>query len=129
LCVAQGHAEADCDIVEGVELPRLIAEHHERLDGSGYPQGLKAAAILPEAKILAVADIVEAIDVAPAVPTGPGDRGGAGGNRKGQGPDPRSGGSRSLPRSFPAEQVFFQVRRNTCLQATPRPRSFATTTR
>ena len=35
--------------------------HHERLDGSGYPNGLKASEINTEAKILAVADIIEAM--------------------------------------------------------------------
>jgi HD-GYP domain-containing protein (c-di-GMP phosphodiesterase class II) len=38
-----------------------VRQHHEKLDGSGYPQGLKENAILPEARILAVADIVEAM--------------------------------------------------------------------
>jgi HD-GYP domain-containing protein (c-di-GMP phosphodiesterase class II) len=38
-----------------------VRQHHERLDGSGYPHGLKGDAILPEAKVLAVADIVEAM--------------------------------------------------------------------
>ena len=36
----------------------MVRQHHERLDGSGYPQGLKGEAILPEARILAVADVV-----------------------------------------------------------------------
>ena len=36
-------------------------QHHERLDGSGYPQGLRGENILPEARILAVADVVEAM--------------------------------------------------------------------
>ncbi len=36
-------------------------QHHERLDGSGYPHGLKGEAILLEAKIIAVADVVEAM--------------------------------------------------------------------
>ncbi len=61
----QAHAQAGYDIVKGVDFPWPIADmvrqHHERLDGSGYPQGLKAEAILPEAKILAVADVVEAM--------------------------------------------------------------------
>ncbi len=61
----QVHAQAGYDIVKGVDFPWPIAEmirqHHERLDGSGYPQGLKSEAILPEAKILAVADAVEAM--------------------------------------------------------------------
>ena len=39
----------------------MVLQHHERLDGSGYPQGLKGEQILPEAKILAVADVVEAM--------------------------------------------------------------------
>jgi HD-GYP domain-containing protein (c-di-GMP phosphodiesterase class II) len=38
-----------------------MLQHHERLDGSGYPGGLKANEILLEAKILAVADVVEAM--------------------------------------------------------------------
>jgi PAS domain S-box-containing protein/putative nucleotidyltransferase with HDIG domain len=61
----QAHAQAGYDIVKGVDFPWPIADmvrqHHERLDGSGYPQGLKAEAILPEAKILAVADVVESM--------------------------------------------------------------------
>jgi PAS domain S-box-containing protein len=39
----------------------IVRQHHEKLDGSGYPRGLKADAILYEAKVLAVADIVEAM--------------------------------------------------------------------
>ncbi len=39
----------------------MVVQHHERLDGSGYPNGLKSDAILREAKILAVADVVEAM--------------------------------------------------------------------
>jgi HD-GYP domain-containing protein (c-di-GMP phosphodiesterase class II) len=42
-------------------IAEIVRQHHEKLDGSGYPQGLKGDAILPEAKILAVADIVEAM--------------------------------------------------------------------
>jgi len=38
-----------------------VLQHHERLDGSGYPAGLTAGEITPEAKILAVADVVEAM--------------------------------------------------------------------
>ncbi len=59
------HAQSGYDIIKGVDFPWPIAEmvrqHHERLDGSGYPQGMKGEAILPEAKILAVADVVEAM--------------------------------------------------------------------
>jgi PAS domain S-box-containing protein len=61
----QGHAQSGFDIVKGVDFPwpiaQMILQHHERLDGSGYPQGLKGEAILPEAQILAVADVVEAM--------------------------------------------------------------------
>ncbi len=61
----QGHPQSGYDIIKGVDFPWLIAQmvlqHHERLDGSGYPQGLKSEAILAEAKILAVADVVEAM--------------------------------------------------------------------
>jgi len=39
----------------------MIRQHHERLDGSGYPDGLKSDAILPESRLLAVADVVEAM--------------------------------------------------------------------
>jgi PAS domain S-box-containing protein len=39
----------------------IVRQHHEKLDGSGYPLGLKGDAILPEAKVLAVADILEAL--------------------------------------------------------------------
>lgn len=59
------HAEAGYEILRNVEFPWPIADivrqHHERLDGSGYPHGLKDGAILPEARILAVADVVEAM--------------------------------------------------------------------
>lgn len=61
----QAHAEVGYEIVKGIDFPWPIAEmvrqHHERLDGSGYPRGLKGEAILTEAKILAVADVVEAM--------------------------------------------------------------------
>jgi PAS domain S-box-containing protein/putative nucleotidyltransferase with HDIG domain len=39
----------------------IVGQHHERLDGTGYPQGLSAEQILPESRILAVADVVEAM--------------------------------------------------------------------
>lgn len=59
------HPEAGYDIVKGIEFPwpvaEMILQHHERLDGSGYPRGLKGDQINEEAKILAVADVVEAI--------------------------------------------------------------------
>lgn len=61
----KNHVVAGHEILRTVDFPWPVAEmvkqHHERLDGSGYPQGLKGDEILPEAKILAVADVVEAI--------------------------------------------------------------------
>jgi len=59
------HSQAGFDIVKGMDFPGAVAEtilqHHERLDGSGYPNGLKADDTLMKAKILAVADVVEAM--------------------------------------------------------------------
>jgi PAS domain S-box-containing protein len=61
----QLHAQASHDVLKDVLFPWPVAEvalqHHERMDGSGYPQGLKGDAILLEARILAVADVVEAM--------------------------------------------------------------------
>jgi PAS domain S-box-containing protein/putative nucleotidyltransferase with HDIG domain len=59
------HAERGYEILKRVEFPWPVAEaawqHHERLDGSGYPRGLRGDAIILEARILAVADTVEAM--------------------------------------------------------------------
>lgn len=59
------HPTASSDILAEIDLPwpvaRIIAEHHERLDGSGYPRGLKGDDLLPESRILAIADVVEAM--------------------------------------------------------------------
>ena len=61
----QDHSQTGYDILKGIDFPWPIAEmvfqHHERMDGSGYPQGLKGDSILIEARILMVADVVEAI--------------------------------------------------------------------
>jgi len=65
LRLIQQHSQASYDALKNVEFPWPVAEaalqHHERMDGSGYPQGLKGDAILLEARILAVADVVEAM--------------------------------------------------------------------
>ena len=45
----------------GVPVADIVLQHHERLDGSGYPQGLSQAQILLAARVLAVADVVEAM--------------------------------------------------------------------
>jgi PAS domain S-box-containing protein/putative nucleotidyltransferase with HDIG domain len=59
------HAQAGYDILKGIDFPwpvaQMVLQHHERIDGSGYPQGLKGDAIIREARILAVADTVEAM--------------------------------------------------------------------
>ena len=61
----RSHAESGYEILQNVQfdLPvaDIIRQHHERLDGSGYPQGLKGDAILPEARVLAVADVLESM--------------------------------------------------------------------
>jgi PAS domain S-box-containing protein len=59
------HPQAGYDILKEIDFPWPVAlavlQHHERLDGSGYPHGLSGDDIIMEAKILAVADVVEAI--------------------------------------------------------------------
>lgn len=61
----QQHPEAGYDILKEVDFPwpiaQFVLQHHERIDGSGYPQKLRGDAILPEARILAVADVIEAM--------------------------------------------------------------------
>ena len=61
----KAHPQAGYDVLKDVEFPWPVAEvalqHHERIDGSGYPQGLKGEAIMLEARIMAVADVVEAM--------------------------------------------------------------------
>jgi PAS domain S-box-containing protein/putative nucleotidyltransferase with HDIG domain len=59
------HSRAGYDILKDIEFPwpiaQIVLQHHERLNGSGYPAGLKGEEILMEARIIAVADVVEAI--------------------------------------------------------------------
>ncbi len=61
----QGHAQAGYEILKDIDFPwpiaAIVRQHHERFDGSGYPQGLKGEDILLESSILAVADVVEAM--------------------------------------------------------------------
>lgn len=63
--IIQNHPLVAYDILRDVPFPwpvaRIIRQHHERLDGSGYPDGISGDAILVEARILAVADVVEAM--------------------------------------------------------------------
>jgi len=59
------HSQIGYDILKTIDFPwpvaQIILQHHERIDGSGYPQGLKGNKILLEARIMGVADVVEAI--------------------------------------------------------------------
>ena len=59
------HPKVGYDILKTIEFPwpiaQIILQHHERMDGSGYPQGLSGEEIILEARILAVADVVEAM--------------------------------------------------------------------
>ena len=59
------HPKVGYDILKGIEFPwkiaQIILQHHERLDGSGYPSGIGREEILLEARILGVADVVEAM--------------------------------------------------------------------
>lgn len=59
------HVTAGYDILKNTDFPwpiaRIVLEHHERIDGSGYPNGLTRDKLLVESKILAVADVVEAM--------------------------------------------------------------------
>lgn len=63
--IMKTHVQGSYDILKNIEFPWPIAQialqHHERLDGSGYPYGLKGDDICQEARILAVADTVEAM--------------------------------------------------------------------
>ena len=59
------HAQKGYDIMKDIDFPwpvaRIILEHHERIDGSGYPDGKSSNDILLESRIIAVADVVEAM--------------------------------------------------------------------
>jgi HD-GYP domain-containing protein (c-di-GMP phosphodiesterase class II)/PAS domain-containing protein len=61
----KSHPEVGADIIDDVAFPwplrDMILQHHERMDGSGYPAGLAGEAICPEARVIAVADVVDAI--------------------------------------------------------------------
>ena len=59
------HSQSGYDILKNIDFPWPVAEvilqHHERLDGSGYPRQLKGEQIILEARVMAVADVVEAM--------------------------------------------------------------------
>jgi putative nucleotidyltransferase with HDIG domain len=63
--LVKSHASAAYDILAPIDfegpVAEIVAQHHERLDGSGYPRRLAGDEILPGARVLAVADVVEAM--------------------------------------------------------------------
>ena len=63
--IIRTHPLLGYEILKNIELPwpvaNIVYQHHERIDGSGYPQGIQGDNILIEARILGVADVVEAI--------------------------------------------------------------------
>jgi PAS domain S-box-containing protein len=63
--IIRTHSQVGYDILKSIEFPwplaAIIYQHHERLDGSGYPNRLKGSEILLEARIISVADVVEAM--------------------------------------------------------------------
>jgi len=63
--IIKDHPRTSYEMIKDIPFPwpvaHIVLQHHERLDGTGYPEGLSGDAILPEARILAVADVVEAV--------------------------------------------------------------------
>ncbi|KKN40269.1 hypothetical protein LCGC14_0735140 [marine sediment metagenome] len=63
--IVKMHPQIGYEILKPIEFPypvaQIVLQHHERIDGSGYPAGLKGAEILLEARIMGVADVVEAM--------------------------------------------------------------------
>ncbi|MBK1647224.1 HD domain-containing phosphohydrolase [Rhabdochromatium marinum] len=59
------HSSVGYDIIADIDFPwplaKMVHQHHERIDGNGYPQGLKGGEIILQARILAVADVVDAM--------------------------------------------------------------------
>ena len=65
LCIIKSHPEVGFDILKTIDFPwpiaKIVLQHHERINGKGYPLGLSGKEILLEARILGVADVVEAM--------------------------------------------------------------------
>lgn len=63
--IVKTHAEKGYEILKNIDFPwpvaNIVLQHHERMDGSGYPRGLQGEDIMLEARILAVADIIESM--------------------------------------------------------------------
>jgi putative nucleotidyltransferase with HDIG domain len=65
LSILRDHCQAGFEILKDIEfefpIAEIVLQHHERLDGTGYPRGLSGEAILLEARIISVADVVESM--------------------------------------------------------------------
>jgi HD-GYP domain-containing protein (c-di-GMP phosphodiesterase class II) len=65
IALLREHVQAGYEIVQGIDFPwpiaTMILQHHERMDGSGYPMGLAGEQILLGARIISVADVVDAM--------------------------------------------------------------------
>ncbi|MGQ9800133.1 MAG: HD domain-containing phosphohydrolase [Candidatus Saccharicenans sp.] len=63
--LVKNHVVIGCELLKDIDFPwpivEIVYQHHERMDGSGYPRGLKGEEIMVEARILAVSDVVEAM--------------------------------------------------------------------
>ncbi len=74
--IVKKHPRVGHDILKSIEFPwpvaQMVMQHHERLDGSGYPCGLLEMDILPGARIIAVADVVDAMSSARSYQATPG---------------------------------------------------------
>ncbi|MBN1694817.1 PAS domain S-box protein [candidate division WOR-3 bacterium] len=65
MALVRNHTQVGYDILKSVDFPgpvaKIVFQHHERINGSGYPLGIKGKDIIMESRILAVADVVEAM--------------------------------------------------------------------
>jgi PAS domain S-box-containing protein/putative nucleotidyltransferase with HDIG domain len=65
MALVRNHTQVGYDILKSVDFPgpvaKIVFQHHERINGSGYPLGIKGKDIIVESRILAVADVVEAM--------------------------------------------------------------------
>ncbi|HPF20490.1 MAG TPA: PAS domain S-box protein [Syntrophomonas sp.] len=65
LAIVKSHSQVGYEILKEIEFPwpvaDIVLQHHEKIDGSGYPNGLRGQEIMLEARIITVADVVEAM--------------------------------------------------------------------
>ena len=89
MALIRAHPKVGYGILKSIEfewpVADIVVQHHERLDGSGYPSGIKGEEILLEARILAVADVVEAMPPDRPLPAGCGHGEGVAEITRGQG--------------------------------------------